>query len=125
MPQAGQQIRLELNGATGRLLLVVPAYLTPLGNATYTEEVVTTTEMPPGSAPQEERKTTQKPLNLFPGQLTLTAAATSIGGALLIDDPFALSAGKHSGQRTVKASYGNGNAVVEGTLVMTYTLTPR
>ena len=125
--QGSQQITLEINGATRRLLLMVPATLPTVLDAALTEEVVTLTESPPGSTPSEERKTARPTLESFPGQLTVTDAelAFANGGALMIDDPAVLQSGKISGQHTVAATYKNNNAPVAGTLVVKYTLTPK
>ena len=126
VPLGGQQISFELNGPAKRVLLSLPAFLEPIHDTTYTREVVTLTETPPGSKPTETRETNQQPLNLFPGKLTITEAAAKLGESiLLIDDPIALAGGKISGQRTTKATYQAHGAPVEGTLAVKYTLTPR
>jgi len=122
-----QQIMFEVNGATKRFLLTLPVTLPTVADAKVTEEVVTTTEAPPGSAPAEERSTATRPLDSFPGQLNVTDAALAFGegGAVLIDDPIALQGGKISGQHTATATYKNNNEPLSGTLVVKYTLTPR
>ena len=126
VPLGGQQITFELNGPSKRVLLSVPAFLEPIHDTTYAREVVTLIETPPGSKPVETRETTQQPLNLFPGKITITEAAAKLGDSgLLIDDPIALAGGKISGQRTTKATYVTRGAPVEGTLAVRYTLTPR
>jgi hypothetical protein len=124
--QGSQQITLEVNGATKRLLLMVPATLPIVLDAALTEEVVTVTESPPGSRPSEERKTSKPSLESFPGQLRVTDAALAFGeGGLMIDDPVVLQGGKVSAQHTVAATYGSNNAPIAGMLVVKYTLTPR
>jgi hypothetical protein len=124
---SSQQITLEVNGATKRVLLMLPVTLPTVTDAKLTEEVVTTTELPPGSKPAEERKTSTRGLDSFPGQLKVTDAALAFGGGsgVMIDDPVALQGGKISGQHTMMATYNNGNAPIGGTLVVKYTLTPR
>jgi hypothetical protein len=123
---SSQQITLEVNGATKRFILMLPVTLPTVPTAMLTEEVVTTTEQPPGSNPAEERKTSTRELGSFPGQLKVTDAALAFGdgGAVMIDDPIALQGGKISGQHTMTATY-DARAPIGGTLVVTYTLTPR
>jgi hypothetical protein len=96
-------------------------------DAVLTEEVVTTTELPPGSKPAEERRTSMQPLGSFPGQLKVTEAALAFGdgGGVMIDDPIALQGGKISGQHTTTGTYSDAGAAVGGTLIVKYTLTPR
>lgn len=122
-----QQITLEVNGATKRLLVMLPLTLPTVTDATLTEEIVTTTELPPGSNPAEERSTSMRPLGSFPGQLKATEAALAFGdgGAVMIDDPIPLQGGKISGQHTTTATYTDAGAAVSGTLIVKYTLTPR
>jgi len=123
---SSQQIMLEVNGATTRLLLMLPVTLPTVTDAKLTEEVVTTTELPPGSKPAEERETSTRSFDNFPGQLkvTDTALAFGEGGAVLIDDPIASQGGKISGQHTMTATY-DARAPIGGTLIVKYTLTPR
>jgi hypothetical protein len=116
----------EVNGATKRFLLMLPATLPTVPDAKFTEEVVTTTEQPPGSTPVEERATATRPLGSFPGQLKVTDAALAFGdGAVLIDDPVVLQGGKIAGQHTTTATYKGDNEPISGTLIVKYTLTPR
>jgi lipoprotein-anchoring transpeptidase ErfK/SrfK len=124
---SSQQITLEVNGATKRLLVTLPLTLPTVTDATLTEEIVTTTELPPGSKPTEERSTSMRPLGGFPGQLKATEAALAFGdgGAVMIDDPIVLQGGKISGQHTTTATYKENNEPISGTLVVKYTLTPR
>ena len=123
----GQMVTLEINGATKRVSLLLPVTLPTVLDTTLMEEVVTATEMPPGSKPAEERKTATQPLKNLPGQITVTDAALAFGGGsgVLIDDPAVLQGGKLSGQHTVTATYKQNNEPISGTLVLKYTLTPR
>jgi len=122
-----QQITFEVNGATKRFLLMLPATLPMVPDAKLTEEVVTTTERPPGSTPAEERTTATRPLDSVPARLKVTDAALIFGdgSGLMIDDPVVLQGGKISGQHTMTATYNDVRDPIGGTLVVKYTLTPR
>ena len=123
---SSQQIMFEVNGATKRFLLMLPATLPSVADAKFTEEIVVTTERPPGSTPVEERKTSTRLFDSFPGPLQVTDAALVFGdGGLMIDDPIALQGGKISGQHTAAATYTDARVPIGGTLVVKYTLTPR
>ncbi len=124
--QGSQQITLEVNGATKRLLMMVPSTLPTVLDAALTEEVVTVTESPPGSRPTEERKTSKPALERFPGLIKVTGAALAFGDdGLMIDDPVVVQGGKVMGQHTMAASYSSNATPIAGTLVVKYTLTPR
>jgi hypothetical protein len=124
---SSQQITFEMNGATKRFLLMLPATLPMVPDAKLTEEIVTATERPPGSTPAEERTTAMRPLDSVPAGLKVTDAALAFGdgSGLMIDDPVALQGGKISGQHTMTATYNDARTPIAGTLVVKYTLTPR
>ena len=123
--QGSQQITLEINGATKRLLMMVPTTLPTVLDAKLAQEVVTVTESPPGSRPSEDRKTSTVALESFPGQINVTDPTFGEGAALLIDDPVVVQGGKISAQHTMPGTYSSNNSPIAGTLIVKYTLTPR
>jgi hypothetical protein len=123
-----QQITFELNAASKRVLLTVPAILAPKEENVFKREtLVTYIPLPLGPRPTQEASTRGEATSI-PRQVKTTDPALTFGnGILLFDDPLVVAGGKISGHHTLTATYEpvhmNGSPI-PGKLVVNYTLTP-
>ncbi|HEU4364378.1 MAG TPA: hypothetical protein VFT13_02825, partial [Candidatus Krumholzibacteria bacterium] len=114
-------IFLEMDTAEKTYTLALP-YTFNAASATAQQEIVAVTTYQ-GKAPDEDRKTSDVPFDLFPSGLALDQGANGAqGGAMLLRGKIDPAAGKISGEQTFQGHYTESNQDTPGTFVVKYTL---